>query len=355
MVRNILLKILLFPFSIIYGFFSWLYNLTYDSNVLESIKFSLPVISVGNLTVGGTGKTPHIEYLVNFLKPYLQIATLSRGYKRKTKGFRKVELSDDIKAVGDEPLLYKRKYHDVNVYVAESRLEGISNIVMDAPDVQTILLDDAYQHREITPAINILLTEFDFPFYKDFYLPTGRLREWRSGYKRADIIIVTKCPDEVSEAQKSELIEKINLRKNQKIFFSYYRYFNPYYIYNPEQRIRLDKNMTVLLISALASTSYLLNHLEDKIEDLHSLEFTDHHNFTFDEVVNFKRIFDELGNTNKIILTTEKDAMRLDIHRQYILENKLPIFVLPVAVDFLFDEKKIFDETIKNMLLEFKS
>lgn len=355
MVRNIILKALLLPFALIYGALSYLHGLLYDTGVLASIKFTIPVINVGNLTVGGTGKTPHIEYLINSLKPYLKLAVLSRGYKRKTQGFREVLINDTVNDSGDEPLLFKKKYSDLNVYVAENRVEGISQMLMKTPDIQTVLLDDAYQHRAINPYLNILLTEYEFPFFNDFYLPTGRLREWRSAYKRAKIIIVSKCPMDLSESDKNAFLEKLKPTKDQKVFFSYYKYFDPYYIYKTEQRVKLNSDLSVLLISALASTSYLNGYLEERIVDLHSLEFTDHHNFSFDEMETFKEIFENLENDKKIILTTEKDAMRLNEHRDYIMKNKIPIFVLPVSVDFLFDQKEEFDNTIKSLLLEFKS
>jgi len=355
MFRNIIIRILLLPFSLIYGFFSVLNNLLYDTKVINPIGFTVPVISVGNLTVGGTGKTPHTEYLINLLKPYIKLAVLSRGYKRKTTGFKEVLPDDDVYKAGDEPLLYKRKYPDIKVFVAEDRVEGISKMLMKVPDIQTIILDDAFQHRTVAPAINILLTEYDYPFYKDFFLPSGRLREWRTGYKRADIIIVSKCPVNITEEERKLFLERIKPLKNQKIFFSFYRYFNPYYIYDPMQKKTLNDNTSVLLISALASSSYLINHLREKTGDLHSLEFTDHHNFTFDEMMQFKKIFDNISNPDKIILTTEKDAMRLDVYRDFIIKNRLPLYILPVAVDFLFGEKTKFDNTIKQYLLDFKS
>ena len=355
MFRNTLLRILLLPFSLVYGFFAILNNLMYDAKIINPIKFTIPVISVGNLTVGGTGKTPHTEYLINLLKPYIKLAVLSRGYKRKSKGFREVLPTDDVTGAGDEPLLYKRKYPDIKVFVAEDRVEGISKMLMEDPGIQTVILDDAFQHRTVAPAINILLTEYDQPFYKDFFLPSGRLREWRSGYKRADIIIVSKCPVNISQNDRDAFIKKIKPLNNQKVFFSYYKYFNPYYIYDPTQRKSLNSNTSVLLISALASTSYLINYLQQNTGDLHSLEFTDHHNFTYDEMLQFKKIFDNISNPDKIILTTEKDAMRLDMHRDFIIKNRLPVYILPVAVDFLFDQKVQFDDTIKQYLLDFKS
>ena len=192
-------------------------------------------------------------------------------------------------------------------------------------------------------------------FFKDFFLPSCRLREWRSAYKRANIIIVSKCPTDLSIDEKDKFLRELKPTKNQKVFFTNYRYYNPYYLYNANNRIALKQEMSVLLISALASSSYLHSYLEAEIEDLHSLEFTDHHVFTFDELEYFKKIFDNLDNNNKIILTTEKDAMRLDAHREFIVKNNLPIYVLPVSVDFLFNQKDEFDQLIKDYLLNFKS
>jgi len=355
MVRNTLLKILLSPLSLIYGILSYLNGLLYDTGVLASIKFTIPTINVGNLSVGGTGKTPHTEYLINTLQPYIKLAVLSRGYKRKTQGFREVQINDTVKKAGDEPLLFKRKYPDLNVYVSENRVDGISQMLMKTPDIQTVLLDDAYQHRAISPYVNILLTEYYHPFFKDFFLPSGRLREWRSAYKRADIIIATKCPADLSVKAKDEFIHELKPYENQKVFFTNYKYYNPYFLYNSENRITLNSDMSVLMISALASSSYLYSYLKETTGDLHSIEFTDHHVFTFDDMENFKKIFDHLSNNNKIILTTEKDAMRLDEHRDFILKNNLPVYVLPVSVEFLFNQKDEFDQLIKKFLLEFKS
>lgn len=354
MVQNILLKILLFPFSLVYGFFSMVFNAFYDYKFLDSTSFNIPVINVGNLTVGGSGKTPHTEYLIRLLKPYLNVAVLSRGYKRKTKGFKAVSLRDNVHTVGDEPLLYKRKYNDTGVYVDVSRSEGIPHILMKNPDTQVILLDDAYQHRAVKPGLNILLTQYDNPFSQDFFLPSGRLREWRSAYKRADVIIVSKCPPQLSDEERFKMIKKIQPLPHQKVFFSYYRYLQPYYIYNAAYTVELNPEIQVLMVSAIASSAYLMQYLNSKSEYLDTLEYVDHHIFTAHELSQIKRQYDQLPGEKKIILTTEKDATRLDIHRKFILENKLPIYVLPVDVDFHFDEKEKFDEHIRQFLLNFK-
>lgn len=354
MVQNILLKILLFPFSLIYGFLSFLFSALYDLRFLEGTSFTIPVINVGNLTVGGSGKTPHTEYLIRLLSPYLEVAVLSRGYKRKTRGFREVSLNDTVHLVGDEPLLYKRKYRDIGVYVDVSRSEGIPGILMKNPNTQLILLDDAFQHRAVKPGLNILLTPYDKPFSEDFFLPSGSLREWRSAYKRADVIIVSKCPDDLSEEQRIQLLGKIRPIEGQTVFFSSYSYQDPYYMYNGAHKVKFEPDVQVLLVSAIASSDYLLQYLNKQVDYLENIDFTDHHVFTAHELAQIKQQFDQLPGPKKIILTTEKDATRLDLHRKYILENKLPIFVLPARVRFHFDEKEQFDEYVRQYLLHFK-
>jgi len=354
MVQNIILKILLLPFSLIYGFFSFLFSSLYDLKFLDSTSFNIPVINIGNLTVGGSGKTPHTEYLIRLLSPYINVAVLSRGYKRKTKGFKVVSLKDNVHSVGDEPLLYKRKYNDIGVYVHVSRSEGIPAILMKKPDTQVILLDDAYQHRAVDPGLNILLTLYDKPFSEDFYLPSGSLREWRSAYKRADIIVVSKCPEDLNEDQRNNFLERINPLPHQKVFFSRYHYYRPYYMYNANQTLELNEDLHVVLVSAIASSSYLLQYLNEKTPYLDTLEYVDHHVFSSHELSQIKRHYDQIPSDNKIILTTEKDATRLDLHRKYIVENKLPVFVLPVDVNFLFGEKEKFNDELRNFLLNFK-
>ena len=342
------------PVALVYGFFSLLYSKLYDHNFLYSVKFSLPVINIGNLSVGGTGKTPHTEYLINLLKPHIKIAVLSRGYNRKSRGFHEIEVDTSVIKSGDESLLYKKKYPDVGVFVSESRVDGISRMLMKTPQIQTVLLDDAFQHRGIKPGLNLLLTEFDRPFFKDFFLPFGMLREWRTAYKRADAIIVTKCPDDITADKKNNFLAGFKHQNKQKIFFSRYRYFKPYYMYDHTARTELTSKLTVLLISAIASTSYLSKYLDSVGCVYHSVEYTDHHNFSYDDMLDLKTIFTELKSENKLILTTEKDAIRLNEFREFIIKNKLPVFVLPITVDFLFGQKDEFDIYIKDFLLDFK-
>jgi tetraacyldisaccharide 4'-kinase len=350
-----LIRLLLLPFSLLYGLGVSIRDFFYRRKLLISVKFNLPVISVGNLSVGGAGKTPHIEYLIRALRPYLNVATLSRGYMRKTQGYQVVRPFNTAEDVGDEPLMFARKFPDAFVTVNESRELGIPQIIQQAPQTQVILLDDAFQHRSVQPGLNILLTEYSRPFTRDYLLPSGRLREWRSAYRRADIIIVSKCPPDLTEQEKEAMVAEIKPFPFQDIFFSSYRYLQPYYIFNPNYRIDLQEDISVLLVCAIAGTDYLMNYLELKAGTVRTKEYEDHHYFSSTDLEDIERMFNAMPGGKKIILTTEKDAMRLEMHRQWLIEKKLPVMVLPVEVYFHFDDGPLFDKSVKEFLLEFKA
>lgn len=354
MIRDKLVFILLLPFSLIYGFVVSIRYVLYARGILKSISFDIPIISVGNLSVGGAGKSPHIEYLITFLKPHIKLATLSRGYRRKTSGFLSVTPYMTADQSGDEPLQFKRKYPDVEVAVSESRVLGVPKLLGSQPDIQTVLLDDAFQHRSIKPGMNILLTEYSKPYFADFVMPSGRLREWPSGASRADIIIVTKCPNSITEEQRDDFIEKLSIDAHQRVYFTRYIYGSPYYMYNGSQRLQLSEDHNVILVSAIAGTDYLNRYLEEQVNFVHPLSFEDHHDFSKHEVAQFKRVYDNMDLQKKYILTTEKDAIRLDKHREFLLKERLPIFVLPLKVQFLFDKEEAFQSQIKQFLLDFK-
>ena len=355
MIQNPLVQLLLAPFSLLYGLGISLRNFFYKKGILKGVEFDIPLISVGNLSIGGAGKTPHIEYLIRLLKDYLNVATISRGYKRKTKGFLIVKPNHNANAVGDEPLQFARKFQDILVTVSESRTFAVPQILMEQPESQVILLDDAFQHLSINPGLNILLTEFSYPFTKDYLLPSGRLREWRSAYRRADIIIVSKCPSQITKSDKNSFIEEINPLSRQRIYFSYYKYDQPYFLLSPNYRLNLSQDLDVVLISAIARADYLVEYLEKHVNSIQALEYEDHHYFTKFDVSQLKNTFSNIDSPKKIILTTEKDAMRLELHQQFIVENKLPVYVLPVKVAFHFDEGEVFDNDIKQFLLNFKN
>ncbi len=354
MIQQLLVKILLSPLSLLYGIGVSIRLLLYRIGILKSIKFDIPTIAVGNLSIGGAGKSPHIEYLVRLLREYINLATLSRGYQRKTKGYLEVQRNNTATEVGDEPIQFKRKFPEVVVVVSESRTLAIPQIVSTYPNIQCILLDDAFQHLPVDPGLNILLTEFSKPFTRDWLLPSGRLREPRSGYHRADVVIVSKCPTELTPGDRDQLKEELNLYSHQQIFFSYYQYKIPYYIFQSKYKAQLDSEVDVLLICAIAGSKYLVEYLEKKVASVAALEYEDHHYFDKNDLGNLKRRFESMDGEKKVIITTEKDAMRLAEHHQFLSESKLPVFVLPIEVAFHDEDGAEFNEYVKNYLLKFK-
>ena len=355
MSEDIVIRILLFPLALLYGLGVGLRNLFYRVGILRSVRFDLPVISVGNLSVGGAGKSPHIEYLIRWLDQFIDVAVLSRGYGRNTSGYRPVTVIDTAEMVGDEPLQFKRKFPEVPICVSESRALGVPELVKRNPETQCVLLDDAFQHLAVTPGLNILLTEFAHPFTRDWLLPSGRLRESRYGYRRADLIIVTKCPPELTPLQRQKMVQEIDPFPRQHVYFSRYKYGTPYDLLRPDQSRPLDLDTDVLLVSAIANTDYLLKHLSASVKSAQTMEFEDHHVFKPDELQDLMRRFGRMQGRNNIILTTEKDAMRLEMHQDFFWQNGIPIYVLPVEVEFCDDDERAFQEEVKRMLLDFKS
>ncbi len=354
MIQKVLFQILMSPLALLYGTGVALRNFFYRIGFLKGVSFDVPTISVGNLTVGGAGKTPHVEYLARWLQEYVDVTILSRGYKRKTKGFLPVATHHSVEQVGDEPLQYKRKFPQVGVYVSESRVLGIPKILSLQPSAQTILMDDAFQHRAVNPGLNILLTEFEALFTDDFLLPVGRLREWRSGYKRADVVIITKCPTVLPVSERQRVIRRIKLQPHQRIFFTTYLYGQPYHLFYPSVTRALQRHVDAIVVSAIAKTNFLLAYLESQLGEIRTIEYEDHHQFSRYEVAQMKKQFDEMEAEHKIILTTEKDAVRLERHRDYIRSEQMPIFVLPIVVSFLSGESE-FRGLVKDYLLNFKA
>jgi tetraacyldisaccharide 4'-kinase len=347
-------KILLSPFALVYGLIVSARRFLYRTQLLRSSRFDVPTISVGNLNTGGSGKSPHIEYLIRLLEPYINVSVLSRGYRRKTEGFRMVEMESTVLEVGDEPLQFKLKHPSVPVAVGEKRAYAIPQLLYRNAQLQTILLDDAFQHLAVTPYLNILVTEFNNPFTRDYLLPAGYLRDWRRSYRHADIIIVSKCPENITLQDKQAFIEEINPYPNQQIFFSYYEYGTPYLLFNPSVFQPLDKETDVLLVCGIAKPQYLTDYLTTQGKSVTTMAFEDHRLFTNYDVAQFKQVLEDMKGSKKIIITTEKDAVRLALHKDYIIENQLSIYVIPIEVNFLFNEKATFDDMIKEKLLAFK-
>ena len=344
-------RILLLPFSVLFGIIIIIRNWLYDKNILKSASFGLPLICVGNLSVGGTGKSPMVEYLVMHLKNQFKIATLSRGYKRKTKGYALANERTTAIDIGDEPMLFHKKFPGVPVAVGEERLVAIPQLLHDRPETQAIILDDAFQHRQVQPGFNILLTECSNLFTRDFFLPTGDLRDQWSSYKRADAIIVTKCRPELSEAEKESLLKEILPLKHQKVFFTTIVYGLPYHIIH-HTLSPIEEDTEVLLITGIANPRPLKSFLEEKVETYHMMHYNDHHIFSIDDWRDIKKRFNNIEADKKIILTTEKDAMRLLKFEQEI--NGMPFYVIPIEHKFLFNEGSQFNEMVSNFILNFK-
>ncbi len=319
---------------------------------MRSIQFNIPVIGVGNLAVGGSGKTPHVEYLIALLQPYLNVGVMSRGYNRKSKGYRLVNKRDTAKTVGDEPKQYSMKYPNISVAVSESRSIGIPQMLSQQPNIQALILDDSYQHRSVTAGLNILLTDYSQPYFEDFLLPAGRLREWPQGASRADIIIISKCPNEISKEQQQSMINRIKPEEHQTIYFTKYRYQNPYHIFNGS-RITLSSFDTAILVTAIASTDYLLEYIDSQVPNVSSFSFEDHHYFTPHEVSNIATTYHGYKDQKAVIITTEKDATRLGLHYDYLIKYNIDIYVLPIQVEFLNETSSLFDREIQDYLLNF--
>ena len=354
MYSNIFLKsfrILLFPFALIYLLILLIRNKLYDKGILSSAEFGLPLICVGNLSVGGTGKSPMVEFLVRNLKDDFKVATLSRGYKRKTKGYALANERSDALEIGDEPMQFHLKFPELPVAVGEDRLDAIPQLLHDRPGTQCIVLDDAFQHRAIKAGLNILLTDYNNLFTRDFYLPTGDLRDLKSSYKRAEIIVVTKCDPDITDKESKEITDEIKPLATQHIFFTGNRYSDPYHIIDHGKTIQRFSDTEILLVTGIANPQPLKELLVDHSESYYMLHYPDHHIFTIDDWQDIKKRFDKIESGQKIILTTEKDAVRLAKFRDQL--NNMPLYVIPLEHYFLFNGKETFLSLVKNYIKDF--
>lgn len=343
-------RIFLFPFALLYWLVIAIRNWLYNQNILPSTSFAFPLICIGNLSVGGTGKSPMVEYLVRLLKNEFRVATLSRGYKRRTKGYALANNESTALEIGDEPMQFHIKFPDVPVAVGEERLDAIPQLLHDRPGTEAIILDDAFQHRAIRAGLNILLTEYSNLFTRDFYLPTGDLRDLKSEYKRADIIVVTKCKPDLTVNEKQKVIEEIRLRPGQSIFFASIEYGQPYHIFN-RTGFSLTENTEVLLVSGIANPRPLKKLLETHSKTYYMLQYPDHRIFTIDDLKEIRKRFAAIEVVNKIILTTEKDAVRLVKFKTEIAD--WPLYVIPVRHHFLYGEGDRFNQLIINFIRHF--
>lgn len=328
------LRILLFPFAILLLIITETRNMLFNWRIMRASKFDIPTIGIGNLSVGGTGKSPHTEYLIRLLKDQNSIATLSRGYGRKTKGYREITPECNATQSGDEPYQFKKKFNDVIVAVDENRVKGVINLVHDHPELDLVLLDDVFQHRPILPGLQILLTEFGSPFYKDFILPVGNLRELRKNANRADIIIITKCPDHIHENDRKFIERNIKRYSNTPLFYSKMKYGSLIpFSSNQSSSVKTENN--VLAISGIANPTPFHNYLKMNSTSFHSIIFKDHHQYTKEDVKKIEVEFNRFAESNGIIVTTEKDAARLYSLEASLLHQlqKLPIYILPIQIE----------------------
>lgn len=346
---NVVLKIILLPISQLFNLVTSLKNYLYKINFFKSTKFDLPIICIGNLSAGGTGKTPHTDYLINLIKTDYHVGVLSRGYNRKTNGYIEIETNSKAENVGDEPLFYKWKHPEAKIVVCEDRVFGITTMAHHEEENYVYLLDDAFQHRSIRAGLNIILTEFDKLYTDDQLLPLGRLRENSSNASRADIIIVTKCPSNLSTKEKNEIKIKLKPETYQLVFFSTMVYQDIYSIFDHTQ-IENEATTTTLLVSGIANPAPIETELSSRFKKVYTRTFADHHNFSATDIESIIRTFKSIEDKNKILITTEKDVTRLFQYKQMFIDANINIFCLPIKVKFDKDEKESFDKAIKHYL-----
>ena len=343
----------LYPLSWLYGMGVGLRNKLFDWGWLRSESFDIPVICVGNLVAGGTGKTPHTEYLIRLLtRQQLNVATLSRGYKRQTTGYLLADAQSNARQIGDEPCQMKSKFPGIRVAVDEDRREGIRQLLrLDHPPVDVVLLDDAFQHRHVKAGLNILLTDYHRLLCDDALLPAGRLREPAENKQRAQVVIVTKCPDDLKPIDFNIITKKLHLYPYQKLFFSGLRYGEPLPVFPDQTRTDSrtglpDGSEHVLLVTGIAAPLPLLDELKRRTPHVEPLFFGDHHNFSKRDLAQIEERFHALKGTRKRIITTEKDAARLRSHPHLPDALKPHLYMLPVDIQILQNQQLIFNQTI---------
>ena len=353
----------LYPVSWLYGTVVTLRNKLFDWGFFQSKSFNVPILCVGNLAVGGTGKTPHTEYLIKLLHDEHQVAVLSRGYKRHTKGFQLANSKSTAQSIGDEPYQMHSKFPSVTLAVDENRCHGIERLLkIKDPSVDLILLDDAFQHRYVKPGLSILLTDYHRLFCDDTFLPAGRLRESVNGKNRAQIVIVTKCPQDIKPIDFNIITKRLNLFPYQQLFFSSFCYGDLQPVFpdlaiekgTSSNRIPLSslEHTNVLLVTGIASPTPILDHLGDCVQHIDLLSFDDHHNFSHRDMQLIKERFKKLKGEKHLIITTEKDATRL-IHHPALDEQLKPfIYALPIEIEILQNQQDKFNQHIINYVRE---
>ncbi len=343
------LRFLLFPFSFLYRIITGVRNWLFNKNILKSSKFDFPIICIGNLSMGGTGKTPHIEYLIRLLQDEFKTATLSRGYGRKTNYYELADEKSNAEILGDEPYQYHRKFPKIKVAVEKKRVLGAIFLLEDNPDLEVILLDDAFQHRALRAGLNILISDYNNLYYDDYILPVGELRETRKGAERADIIIISKCPANITESEQIKI--QGNIKNGASVFFSMVNYGT---IYNAYTNQNIEDKLTeyeIILVTGIAKPKPIENYLDTLKAKYKVIHFGDHYRFKSKDIDTISKIFDTFTSPKKIVLTTEKDFSRMAHLKGF--EN-LPIHCLPIEISFL-GRKEEFDKKVLKYVRENKT
>ena len=335
------MRYLLFPFSIIYSCITAFRNLLFDYGIFKSKTYSIPIICVGNLSVGGTGKTPHTQYIINLLKSKYQVAILSRGYGRKGSDLQYVKEISKASLVGDEPLQIKKNNPNCLVVVEKNRNKGVQQILKDYPETEVILLDDGYQHRWIKAGLNILITRYSSPYYKDYHIPVGNLRERKKAAERADIIIFSKTPENSNPTQKKRMLEHLHLFAHQQAYFSGINY-STWKCIKTNEEYAPDEKESITLVTGIANSLPLVQYLQKKGYTVNHLKFADHHNYNRNTINNILRSYNKDSSTKKLILTTEKDATKLRAFEGKF--NTVNMYCIPIEIDF--EQKEKFDKQI---------
>ncbi|OEK05060.1 tetraacyldisaccharide 4'-kinase [Roseivirga misakiensis] len=333
------IRMIFFPFSVLYAWIMNYRNRQFDNGQRSQTKFDRTVISVGNLSTGGTGKTPTIEFLIRLLKDEFRLATISRGYGRKTSGFRQANSEDTAETIGDEPYQFFKKFeNDITVSVCEERVLAIPSLLLDDDSLEVFLLDDAYQHRQVARDFNIMLSDFNHPFYEDFVLPAGNLRESRKGAQRADAIIITKCPKDLSESVKQSIIDRVRVyNAAAPLYFSHINYL-------PITSVIGDRkpNYAIALLTGIAKPKLILDFLSEDFNVKSHLEYADHYRFRERDIVNIGKKLNDLNL--RTLVTTEKDMVRLLPFKDHSIFKNIDLFYLPIA--FEIDRPKEFKEQL---------
>jgi len=346
-------RLLLYPLSLLYGFIIYIRNLMFDYHLVYSEEFDMPVISVGNITVGGTGKTPHVEYLIRLLRDEFNVASLSRGYKRKTRKYILADQQSTIDEIGDEPRQIKSKFPDIYVAVDRRRVNGIRNLMKEIPDLDVILLDDAFQHRYVKPGLSILLIDYNRPLSGDLMMPAGSLREQGFERKRAQIILITKCPERIKPIERRIIVKDLKLFPYQHLYFTRLKDKDPVPVF-PDTLNALSrqeiKNMKpqILMISGIANPRSFKKYIRNYSTKITELIFPDHYSYRNKDIGYIVQTFNNMDGIQKIIMTTEKDAMRLQKFSEIEPSVKDKMYYIPIVIDFLNEDTENFNNHILN-------